>query len=94
VLNFYITFADNNPDDLDPWLLLQIYFNGGGYTKITVSYYEGGSSTFKLYDTGPVYVLKIYDLTDGKTVEKVTFFNQEWWNDGQVYVNMGILSYE
>ena len=33
-LKFYITFADNNPDDLDPWLLLQIYFNGGGYTEI------------------------------------------------------------
>ncbi|TKJ21154.1 MAG: hypothetical protein CEE43_10775 [Promethearchaeota archaeon Loki_b32] len=92
-LKFYITFADNNPEALDPELLLQIYFNGGGYVKITVSYYEGGSSTFKLYDTGPVYVFKAYDLTDGKTVEKVTFFNQEWWNDGQVYVNWGILYY-
>ncbi|GAJ17882.1 unnamed protein product, partial [marine sediment metagenome] len=92
-LQFYASFADSNPNDLDPELGIVIHFTGGGNVRITVTYYEGGTSTFYLTATGPTYVMKWYDLTDTKTVQKVEFYNFEWWSPGKVYVDMCILYY-
>lgn len=91
-LQFYVSFANNNPNDLDPELGIVIAFTGGGNVRIKVTYYEGGTSTFYLTATGD-YVMKWYDLTDTKTVQKVEFYNLEWWFPGKVYVDMCILYY-
>jgi len=90
----YTNYPDNNPNEEDAKIELKIYFNGGGYTSVVVTYYEGGEDVWYIYDTGSGPKLYYLYCDEGKTVKKVSFSNVEWWVPGDLWIDCAVVIYE